>query len=106
MLVETFPDKSRRVWRSRTAGMILGLAAAGLCLYDTCIYRQIDRADRQRLEQIRQQVGEGTKTVVLHPLEHEEYVHDISAVEKKNVRGYKIFYGLPEELEILPDESD
>ena len=39
MLVETLPDKSRRVWRSRTAGMILGLAAAGLCLYDTCIYR-------------------------------------------------------------------
>ena len=86
--------------------MILGLAAAGLCLYDTCIYRQIDRADRQRLEQIRQQAEEGTKTVVLHPLEYEEYVHDISAVEKKNVRGYKIFYGLPEELEILPDESD
>ena len=44
--------------------------------------------------------------MVLHPLEHEEFVHDISAVEKKNVRGYKIFYGLPEELEILPDESD
>ena len=105
-LVETLPDKSRRVWRSRTAGMILGLAAAGLCLYDTCIYRQIDRADRQRLEQIRQQAEEGTKTVVLHPLEYEEYVHDISAVEKKNVRGYKSFYGLPEELEILPDESD
>ena len=106
MLVETLPDKSRRVWRSRTAGMILGLAAAGLCLYDTCIYRQIDRADRQRLEQIRQQAEEGTKTVVLHPLEYEEYVHDISAVEKKNVRGYKSFYGLPEDLEILPDESD
>ena len=29
MLVETLPDKNRRVWRSRTAGMILGLAAAG-----------------------------------------------------------------------------
>ena len=86
--------------------MLVGLAAAGLCLYDTCIYRQIDRADRQRLEQIRQQAEEGTKTVVLHPLEYEEYVHDISAVEKKNVRGYKSFYGLPEDLEILPDESD
>ena len=44
--------------------------------------------------------------MVLHPLEYEEYVHDISAVEKKNVRGYKSFYGLPEDLEILPDESD
>lgn len=106
ILVETLPKKSRRVWTSRTAGIILGLTAVGLCLYDTCIYRQIDQADRQRLEQIRQQVEEGARTVVLSSLEHEEYVHDISAVENKTVKGYKSFYNLPEDLEILPEESD
>lgn len=68
--------------------------------------RQIDRADRQQLEQIRQQVEEGAKTVVMHPLGREEYVHDTGAVEKMNVKRYKSFYGLPEDLEILPDESD
>ena len=44
--------------------------------------------------------------MVLHPLEYEEYVHDINAVNNNAVRGYKSFYGLPEDLEILSDESD
>ena len=104
ILVETLPEKSRRVWRSRTVGMILGLTAVGLCLHDTCIYRQIDRANRQRLEQIRQQVEEGARTVVLSPIEHYGYVHDINAVNNNAVRGYKSFYGLPEDLQILPEK--
>lgn len=62
------------------------------------IFISIYKADNERLKAIKQQVDNGVQSVVMYPISHEQFVHDITVYEKWELDGYKQFYHLPENL--------
>ena len=69
------------------------------------IFSSIYKADYERLQNIRQQVSEGKKTVVIRPIPYEQFVHEITLYKKWELKGYKKFYHLPKDLKIVVEEK-
>ena len=69
------------------------------------IFSAIYKADCERLQDIRKQVEEGKKKVVMYSIPYEQFVHNITLSEKWELRGYKKFYDLPKNLKIVGEKE-
>lgn len=77
----------------------ISISVAGLAFYLN-IFTSIHQADCDRLERIRQQVADGKTSVEILYLPYEEYVWTATPTEEAWAERYKLFYGLPEDLEL------
>ena len=70
------------------------------------IFSAIYKADCERLQDIRKQVEERKKKVVMYSIPYEQFVHNITLSEKWELRGYKKFYDLPKKLKIVGEKEE
>lgn len=78
------------------------LAVAYLAvLFNLFIYARIYGEDKARNEYVRQQSEAGCKVVTIKRLSLEEYVHDITLKADWEWDGYKEFYGIDMDVEIV-----
>ncbi len=70
------------------------------------IFSLIHKADMNRLNTIKKQAEAGKESVVLYKLPYEQFVHDITVYKKWELDGYKQFYNLPGDLNLLPDKKN
>ena len=101
----------QEMWLSR----LLGLAAAAQLLFLAHIFYPIHYYDALRVDYIRTQVAEGKTEVQMCDLPNREYVWDGTPAGESWINKYKLFYDLPEDLQItvipyyeleLPESSD
>ncbi len=69
------------------------------------VFLLIYKADVERLQDIRKQVAEGKKKVVMYSIPYEQFVHNITLSEKWELRGYKKFYNLPKDLKLVAEKD-
>lgn len=81
----------------------MGLAAGAV--FYISVFSLIYKADSERLQDIRKQVEEGNKKVVMYSIPCEQFVHNITLSEKWELKGYKKFYNLPKDLKLVAEED-
>ena len=89
-----------RLWESRafSAACVL-FSLAGLAFYLN-IFTSVWQTDQTRLARIQRQVAHGKKSVEILHLPYESYLWTPTPESEPWLERYKLFYNLPEELEI------
>ena len=70
------------------------------------VFAMIYKADCERLSDIKRQVQAGSDKVIMYSLPYEHFVHDITLYEKWELKGYKQFYHLPSDLELVVEDEE
>lgn len=81
----------------------MGLAVGAV--FYISIFSSIYKADIERLQDIRKQVEDGKKKVVMYSIPCEQFVHNITLSRKWELRGYKKFYNLPKDLKLVAEKD-
>lgn len=92
-----------KVDRCKTAGEC---AAATAGLYLILIFAVITGANNKRIRKFRSEIDSGSRSVEVQRLPYEEYMH-FSSPETEEWNGrYKMYYGIPEDVEVVFTERD
>lgn len=81
----------------------MGLAVGAV--FYISVFSSIYKADIERLQDIKKQVEEGKKRVVMYSIPYEQFVHNITLSKKWELRGYKKFYNLPKDLKLVAEKD-
>ena len=100
-------DLSREEARAVAGRYIPVMLRIVVCVGFVCFFYTLSRVsleDRKRLQYIRSEVEKGNKQIEISHIENEKYVHDITPLKKFEIKGYKAFYGIPEEVKLIIKE--
>lgn len=81
-------------------GRLIGLAAAAQLLFLVHIFYPIHYYDALRVDYLRAQAAEGKTQVQMCDLPNQEYVWDGTPAGESWINKYRLFYDLPEDLQI------
>lgn len=82
-----------------------GIGLAVGAIFYISIFSLIYKKDAERLQDIKRQVEEGNKRVVMYSIPYEQFVHNITLSKKWELRGYKKFYDLPKNLKLVAEKD-
>ena len=77
----------------------IGISLAGLAFYLN-LFSSVYQADHERLARIEKQVAAGKTSVEIRHLPYESYLWTSTPEAEPWIERYKLFYGLPEDLEL------
>ena len=100
-------DLSREEAQAAAGRYIPVMLRIVVCVGFVCFFYTLGRVsleDRKRLQYIRSEVEKGNMQIEISHIEHEKYVHDITPLKKFEIKGYKAFYGIPEEVKLIIKE--
>lgn len=100
------PDARDRFLGSRVVRKYTKAIAFLAVVFYIGIYGSIHAHDHARLEYIRSEAEKGASSVTIEHLANENFVHDITLDGAYQWVGYKDFYGIDPDIEILVRESE
>ncbi len=105
--VKLIPEK-KRDWllKNKTEKVCQGVVAVIFCAYFV-FFGVLYKADRDRLDSIRQQISSGAKEVVVEDLPFDSYIWCGNPTEEEMwEERYKLFYDLPQEIDFVAREKE
>ncbi|MDE6625888.1 MAG: hypothetical protein K2K56_05920, partial [Lachnospiraceae bacterium] len=81
----------------------MGLAVGAI--FYISVFSSIYKADIERLQEIRKQVENGKKRIVMYSLPYEQFVHNITLYKQWELKGYKKFYHIPKKIKLVVKED-
>ncbi|MBR3832903.1 MAG: hypothetical protein IKJ73_01150 [Lachnospiraceae bacterium] len=100
-LMNLVPEEKWTAFDGNKAQLMQLMVAYIAILFNLFIYARIHREDKARNEYVRRQAEAGEKIIGIEKLSLEEYVHDITLKADWEWDGYKEFYGIDMDVEIV-----
>jgi len=95
------PEEKWTAFDCKKSQMVQLMVAYIAILFNLFIYARIYGEDKARNEYVRKQAEAGNKIIGIERLSLEEYVHDITLKADWEWDGYKEFYGIDMDVEIV-----
>ncbi len=98
MLMNLVADLDK-MWNRVVRNFLCGGIMIGFAIYFIilCI---ISLEEHNRVAEIRRQVAKGREEIMMEHIPYEKYVHKITPKKKFEIKGYKLFYDIPQNVKI------